>query len=120
MAIGIYGATGLIGGGTGALDAIDGDDADGAGTPLANGDIAFVGVPGVFIYFYILNATSGAAEDSPSIIAPDANAGTKRWILTPLYGAVMSTPASGEFRIQDLRKQADGTWKIIYNDVAES
>lgn len=119
MAINFLGATALTGGGSGALDAIDGDDADGGGTPLADGDMALVATSG-FIYFFVLDATSGAAEDSPDIIAPDANAGTKRWIRKNPFGIVASTPESGEFRIQDLRKEADGDWKIIYNDVAES
>lgn len=74
MAKYIYGRYALTGGGAGALDAID-------GAGLADQDMAVVMVQGGGIYHYILNATSGAAESSPNIIAPDANAGTKRWIL---------------------------------------
>ncbi len=67
-----YGATALTGGGTGALDKLDGDDLsdkDGALVILATG-----------IHLYILDDDSGAGENSPDIIAPDTNPGTKRWI----------------------------------------
>ncbi len=68
----VYAAHALTGGGAGALDAID-------GTLLQDEDAAIVisdGGP----YFYVLDADSGAAESSPNVIAPDANAGDKRWI----------------------------------------
>jgi len=119
MANSIVSATSLTGGGSGALDAIDAADADGEGTPLVVGDLAYVGVAGEFIYFYILDS-SGDAENSPETITPDANAGSLRWKRTKPFGVVNSTPEAGEFRIKDLRKEADGDWKIIYNDVAES
>lgn len=67
-----YPATVLTGGGTGALDAID-------GAGLADGDASFV-VTSEGIYFYFLDADSGLTENSPYVISPDANAGTKRWI----------------------------------------
>ena len=73
MANQFYPATALTGGGTGALDAIDGAD-------LADGDGAVVIAAGT-AYFYRLDGTSGATESSPSVIAPDVNAGDKRWIL---------------------------------------
>jgi hypothetical protein len=89
-----YSATTLTGGAATALDYID-------GTGLVDGDIAFVFIGGV-LYVYKLNATSGAAESSPWIIAPDTNAGTKRWILQISKGAVVQelwnttqAPASG-------------------------
>ncbi len=64
----------LVSGGTApALDSID-------GAGLVDGDFAHVTVAGV-LYVYKLNATSGAAEVIPTIISPDTNAGTKRWIL---------------------------------------
>jgi hypothetical protein len=70
-----YGAIGLTGGGTGALDKID-------GSILNDGDAAFVidAVNNNF-YTYTLVADSGAAEASPTVISPDANAGNKRWVL---------------------------------------
>lgn len=61
------------GGAANALDSIDGDG-------LSDGDIAFV-FAGAALYGYRLNATSGATEDSPYVVSPDSNAGTKRWIL---------------------------------------
>lgn len=68
----IWPANALTGGGTGALDAIDGN-------LLSDGDGAVV-IAGSAAYFYSLDATSGAAESSPDIIAPDVNPGDKRWI----------------------------------------
>ncbi|MCP4568663.1 MAG: hypothetical protein GY841_13885, partial [FCB group bacterium] len=69
----IYSANSLIGGGAGALDKID-------GALLDDGDMAIV-ITSTLTYRYYLNASSGAAESSPSIVSPDTNAGTKRWIL---------------------------------------
>lgn len=68
-----YSKTALTGGAATALDYIDGD-------LLVDGDIAHVSVSGI-LYTYKLNATSGEAEASPNVIAPDTNAGNKRWIL---------------------------------------
>jgi len=68
-----YGATSLTGGGSGALDKID-------GAALAAGDGAIV-ITTTGMLAYTLDAASGAAESSPGIISPDTNAGTKRWIL---------------------------------------
>ncbi len=79
MAKNIYGAIALTGGGTGALDSVD-------GAGLADQDMALAYVQGDKVYHYVLNATSGAAESSPDIIAPDANAGDKRWILHDIHG----------------------------------
>jgi len=74
MANYIYGAIALTGGGTGALDAID-------GAGLTDKDMALVVLQGTGVYFYAVDADSAAAESSPWIIAPDINAGDKRWIL---------------------------------------
>ncbi len=73
MANNFHGANILIGGATGALDAID-------GSILADGDGAVV-ITATDMYGYTLDAASGASEDSPNVIAPDTNPGTKRWIL---------------------------------------
>lgn len=75
-----YPATAINGGGTGALDKID-------GAGLANGDVAFValendGTYGNALLVYVLDADSAAAESSPSVISPDTNPGNKRWELT--------------------------------------
>ena len=63
----------LVGGGTGALDAIDGDE-------LADNYRAVV-ITEVRIYTYLLDATSGATTNGYSVIAPVTNPGNKRWIL---------------------------------------
>jgi hypothetical protein len=73
VAINFYPFTALIGGGAGALD-----KEDGAG--LADGDGAMV-ITDAGVYWYHLNATSAATENSPFRISPDANAGNKRWHL---------------------------------------
>lgn len=87
MARNAYWCNALIGGATYALDALDGDDADGQGNPLAEGDVAIV-ITSTYTYFYWLDATSGAAESSPDTISPDTNAGTKRWILKETYDSL--------------------------------
>jgi hypothetical protein len=71
----MYWADTLTGGGTGALDAID-------GAGLNDGDSAVV-VSSDAVYFYRLNATSGVSESPPFVISPDSNPSTKRWILIP-------------------------------------
>jgi hypothetical protein len=74
MATRIYGATSLIGGGTGAMDSID-------GSILSDQDACLVKTAGTGYYLYHLDETSGAAENSPYVIAPDTNPGALRWIL---------------------------------------
>jgi hypothetical protein len=78
MSLKNYSATSLTGGGAGALDAIDGTD-------LQNLDFAAVFTIDTF-YFYVLDVDAGGAESSPAKIAPDANAGNKRWILLYAVG----------------------------------
>jgi len=71
-------ATSLTGGGDGALDSYD-------GALLLDEEMALANVPGDKFYTYVLNATSGAAESVPDVIAPDNNAGLKRWILQSVH-----------------------------------
>jgi len=71
-------AMSLTGGGDGALDSYD-------GASLLDEEMALANVPGDKFYIYVLNATSGAAESVPNIIAPDSNAGLKRWILQSIH-----------------------------------
>jgi len=71
-------ATSLTGGGDGALDSYD-------GASLLDEEMALANVPGDKFYTYVLNATSGAAESVPDVIAPDNNAGLKRWILQSVH-----------------------------------
>ena len=84
MANNIYGATSLTGGSAGALDAID-------GAILVDSDAAIVLIKGGNVYFYVLNASLGQSEVSPTIIVPNSNAGTKCWVLTQSYST------SGDF-----------------------
>jgi hypothetical protein len=92
MTVYAIGATSLIGGGTGALDAEYADN-------IGDGDPAFVIVKGDRIYHFIADATSGAAESSPDVIAPDwasagvAYTGDLRWLLTSLYRVVGTSGA---------------------------
>ena len=72
----LYGFIALTGGGQGALDKIDGADLD-------DQDFAMGVVSGV-VHQYWLDIDSGAAENSPYVIAPDTNAGDKRWILASI------------------------------------
>lgn len=65
-----FGFTSLTGGGVGALDAID-------GAVISVGDLAF-GSDATDTYSFICDG-SGDAESSPDTIAPDSNAGVKRW-----------------------------------------
>jgi hypothetical protein len=80
MALNTYRRTSLTGGGTGALDAID-------GATLADNDLCIVMDTSGNCHIYRLSASSGASESSPSVISPDANAGTKRWILVDVLFA---------------------------------
>lgn len=73
----------------GTADCLDSQD----GASLLDNDRAYVAVSGV-IYFYRLNASSGAAESSPNIISPDTNAGNKRWILQKISLTDMENLAS--------------------------
>ncbi|MHC4159727.1 MAG: hypothetical protein ACYSSO_11695 [Planctomycetota bacterium] len=77
-------ATSHIGGGAGALDNIDGAD-------LSDGHKAVVVEASGQVWWYNLDADSGLSEDSTnySVIFPDANAGTKRWILVGKTGRVL-------------------------------
>lgn len=68
-----YYKTGLTGGGEDSLDEVDGGS-------LIDKDIAIVFASNIK-YFYILDADSAAAESPPDVIAPNTNAGDKRWIL---------------------------------------
>ena len=92
----IYHRTVLTGGGAGALDAID-------GAGLNDGDLGFVRTSSWELHSYILDADSGLTESSPQAIAPDSNAGSKRWIL--LYTSALNAP------LQNLIINADfGVW----------
>jgi len=86
MANYVYGAVALVGGGTGALDSIDGGD--------LNQDDAAIVFTSTGAYIYNLDESSGGTESSPALIAPDNNAGNKRWILISSRGADTSLDVS--------------------------
>jgi hypothetical protein len=67
----VYAAT-SIAGGVGAMKSID-------GAALLGLDMCFT-LDGSVMRIYKLDEISGLPESSPDIIAPTANAGTKRWI----------------------------------------
>lgn len=81
-----FGATGLTGGTTGKLDAID-ITLDG----ITDGDVCTVHTATV-VYQYVYDDDNGTAEASPDYIAPDkdnggAYAGAGRWVLNGHYAA---------------------------------
>lgn len=82
----VYTRSGLIGGGAGDLDTID-------AAGLNGGDLAFVSASNIF-YIYILDASSGATESSPTIITPHGTPGNKRWVLHGVYAGSFTTAAS--------------------------
>jgi len=102
------GKTGLIGGEATKLDSID-------GATLTDNDAAFVNVSNVQ-YIYRLDADSGAAESSPSVISPATNAGTKRWILQGLNGASLNMPGLSA----SLPVFTDGSKNLISKSVADT
>jgi len=69
----IMGATDLIGGGDGAVDDISTSDLDDLDGVIAITDDGF--------FFYSVDPTSGAGEDSPYTIKPDDEGGDKRLLL---------------------------------------
>lgn len=77
MARTIYIRSGTIGGGNN-LDGIDGAN-------LQDGDIAFVFTSGNGFYPYILDADNGGTESDPTLIEPDDNPGSKRWVIQDCY-----------------------------------
>ena len=99
--------TSLTGGSATALDGIDGNS-------LVDGDRAYVLIPGTLtFYVYRLNATSGAAESSPNVIAPDTNPGNKRWIL-------FSVMASSSVLVSTTQADNDSSTNIATTAFAKS
>lgn len=75
----IYAGIDLIGGGTGAVDKIN-------GSVLIDKNMFLTTKNGI-LYPHWLDDDSGDAEDSPHIISPDLDAGTKRWLLSGIHVA---------------------------------
>ncbi|MBW2005643.1 MAG: hypothetical protein JRI72_13785, partial [Deltaproteobacteria bacterium] len=86
----------LTGGGDYALDKIDGADLNDLNASLTiQADTSFI---------HVLDADNAGSEASPSIIAPDTNAGDKRWVhigmTFPNTGLkILDTNASNELTI---------------------
>lgn len=106
--------TGLIGGEATKLDSID-------GAGLVDGDAAFVNVSNVQ-YIYRLDADSAAVEASPNIIAPDTNAGDKRWILqapqgalNPLFYAYLTNTATDVTGDGTFYEMVGAIWTEVYD-----
>ena len=78
MSITRYRRTLLTGGTAAALDGID-------GSLLSEGDVDEVFTLDNQYYLHRLSAMSGAAENSPFVIAPDVNPGDKRWLLQNVW-----------------------------------
>jgi len=100
----VYAATSLTGGVTGSLDNIN-------GSALNDKDVAMVTVQGGNMMPFVLDASSGASENSPYVISPDDNAGTKRWVMTGVQGAFSHVRATSN----DGQTRATGT-TFIYED----
>lgn len=79
----------LTGGTDGSLDSLD-------GSLLKNGDFAVVVVPSTKrSYVFTLDEDSGATDDGTNVIAPDSNAGLKRWVRTNTPGATQDVSYYG-------------------------
>lgn len=106
------GAVGLTGGASGNLDAI-------TGTSLMDGDVYFT-VHNGSLYLHKVNATLGGVENSPSLIVPDTDAGSKRlflmgvgaftydYVFFPIGDAIDGTTAPATIATQS----SSGTGKV--------
>ena len=110
-----FGSIGKIGGTSGDMDNIEGGN-------VSNGDGILLIDTNEEAGLYTLDSTSGATESSPSIISPDTDAGTKRWLLTTILGMALkliergadpTEPAEGDCIIW----MSDGTGKGDDGDV---
>jgi len=76
MANNIYAGNALTSGGAGSLDDI-------SHSVLTSGDVAIITTSATeLLYFYVFDATSGAAASSPDVIAPVSTSGDERWHLS--------------------------------------
>lgn len=121
MSVTVYKKTALTGGAASALDSVD-------GAGLLKDDMAFVTVSN-YLYTYILDDANSSAESSPSIISPDTNAGTKRWVLLGLDVANMKSVSTAISAAElaflagitgGILTGASGTKGIFYQDTAPS
>lgn len=117
MTVYAIGATDIATGTEGSLDAEYADD-------IHHGDPALVFRPGDRIYVYIADAMSGATADGLNIVVPrEASAGSPytgllRWMLHGVCekgDKIMSTPNSGEYKVTDIRLDAQKHLVIKYD-----
>lgn len=98
MAVKLYKSVGTTGGTTGKVDGIDGD-------LLNQGDFDFVFDEGSQYWMpFHLDAAIGGAENDPLLIAPDANAGNKRWRLGFIRWLKDAIAYAGDFIIKGVGK----------------
>lgn len=94
----LYKSVGTTGGTTGKVDGIDGD-------LLNQGDFDFVFEEGNLYWMpFHLDAAIGGAENDPLLIAPDANAGNKRWRLGFIRWLKNAINYAGDFIIKQVGK----------------
>ena len=104
-----FGAIGISGGSDGYLDDIDGanlSDIDGAiliGNDLRAG-------------FYRMDSDSGLTQSVPTIMQPDANAGTKRWLLGVLIGTGFRVYESGS---TDYMSVEMSSADVLFDNIAD-
>lgn len=105
-AVKIWGAIALTGGGSGALDAIDGNS-------LTAGDVAMTVVTATSIAYWYIVIDDSAAENSPSVIRPDTNPGSHSWHLVSLQAAGYTSTSSTTPTLLFCDIDAPGTDKEI-------
>lgn len=98
MAVKLYKSVGTTGGTTGKVDGIDGD-------LLNQGDFDFLfDQTDRYWIPYELDADIGGSENDPLLIAPDANAGNKRWRLGFIRWLKNAINYAGDFIIKGVGK----------------
>jgi hypothetical protein len=107
----VYPASSLTGGTAWDLDGYD-------GSLLVDGDFGIVVESGELLKVYRLNATSGASEDVPKVIAPDTAAGTKRWIMVSVLNKFDATTAPTANEDSGDGYAPGSLWVDITNDKA--
>lgn len=107
-----YFKTDLTGGSAESLDSIDGDNIE-----LNERALVFEGTNPVRVYIYVAVADDTLNENSPWVIAPDRNAGSKRWVLAsrlPKLWVANSEPVSSDDRLKGI---APGDYWLFSSDM---
>ena len=117
MTVYAIGATDIA---TGTQDSLDAEYAD----DINHGDPALVFKKDDRIYVYIADTTSGATSDGLNVVVPrETSAGVPysgplRWILHGICekgNKIMSTPNTGEYKVTDIRLDAQKHLVIKYD-----